>query len=250
MKKLIPLLAVIGLAACLPMVTPTPSPTLTSTSSPSPTFTEVWFPPTKTLKPAPTQVKTPLPTFYPGLGDIIFSDDFSSPGKWLVGDTGSGTVSVSDSELNLVINEPKAFLYSVLEEPQFSDFYVEITASPSLCAGKDEYGLMFRATGNVTYYRYSLSCDGEVRLDRLLSGTAFSPQDWLPSASVPSAAPGTSRLGVWAMGDKLRFFINDELQFTVSDSEISAGSLGVFARSSGDKAVTVSFTDLVVREVE
>jgi len=138
----------------------------------------------------------------------------------------------------------------VLEGALFTDFYVEITARTNLCVGKDEYGLMFRAARNVSYYRYSLSCDGEVRLDRILNGVAFSPQDWLPSASVPTAAPGESRLGVWAKNSELHFFINGDYQFSVIDDQIALGSFGVFARSVGENAVTVSFTDLIVRDIE
>ncbi len=250
MKKLVLLLVALGVSACISVVTPTPLPTSSPTVTPSPTVTVQWFPPTETLRPAPPQMKTPSPTKSKNLGEIIFSDDFSSPGEWLRDDARGGSVSVGEGELTLVINEPGAFLYSVLEQPRLADFYVEITVRPSLCAGKDEYGLMFRASKNITYYRYSLSCDGEVRLDRLVGGGAFSPQAWMPSASVPSAAPSESRLGVWAKGSELRFFINDELQFIVNDSEIRSGAFGVFARSAGDNAVTVSFADLVVRKIE
>jgi hypothetical protein len=48
----------------------------------------------------------------------------------------------------------------------------------------------------------------------------------------------------------MRFFVNDEYQFTVSDPLLPAGSLGVFARSAGDMDVTVSFTDLIVRDIQ
>jgi hypothetical protein len=47
----------------------------------------------------------------------------------------------------------------------------------------------------------------------------------------------------------MRFFVNNEFQFTVSDPLLPAGNLGVFARSGGDLDVTVSFTDLVVRDI-
>ncbi|MEN4099067.1 MAG: hypothetical protein ROW52_04035, partial [Anaerolineaceae bacterium] len=35
-------------------------------------------------------------------------------------------------------------------------------------------------------------------------------------------------------------------QFTISDPVHSSGTLGLFARSTGDTALTVSFSDLVV----
>ncbi|MEA2008419.1 MAG: hypothetical protein U9O54_04820, partial [Chloroflexota bacterium] len=250
MRKTILFLLALGLSSCLATPTPAPLPTITVTPSPSSTATVEWFPATETPIPAPTKMLTPIPEFSPGTGDIIFSDDFSTAGTWLLEDTSRGSVNINNNAINLVINTPGVFLYSVLEEALFTNFYVEITARTNLCVGKDEYGLMFRAARNVSYYRYSLSCDGEVRLDRILSGVAFSPQDWIPSASVPSAAPGESRLGVWANNGELHFFINGNYQFAVIDDQIALGSFGVFARSVGENAVTVSFTDLVVREIK
>jgi hypothetical protein len=47
----------------------------------------------------------------------------------------------------------------------------------------------------------------------------------------------------------MRFYANDEYLFTVHDPLLSSGLLGVFARSAGDMAVTVNFTELVVREI-
>jgi hypothetical protein len=63
-------------------------------------------------------------------------------------------------------------------------------------------------------------------------------------------APNTARLGVWVVGKEMRFFANDLYLFTVNDSTIPAGALGVFARAAGDLAVTVNFSQLIVREVE
>jgi hypothetical protein len=48
----------------------------------------------------------------------------------------------------------------------------------------------------------------------------------------------------------MRFFINGQYQFTVRDPSFPSGALGVFARSQGETAVTVNFSDLVVKSVE
>jgi hypothetical protein len=44
----------------------------------------------------------------------------------------------------------------------------------------------------------------------------------------------------------MRFFVNDEYQFSASDPVFTGGVLGAFARSAGDTPVTVSFSDLHV----
>jgi hypothetical protein len=99
------------------------------------------------------------------------------------------------------------------------------------------------------FYRFSASCDGQVRMDRVVGGTASSPQPWIPSGSVPPGAPSSSRLAVWASGKEMRFFVNNDYQFTVSDPLLPEGNLGVFARSAGQLDVTVSFTDLIVYDI-
>jgi hypothetical protein len=185
----------------------------------------------------------------PGVRELIFEDDFSAPGAWQLGQSRQGTVAMGQNELTIAIVEPRAYLFSTRTEPTFGNFYAEITASPNLCAGLDEYGLLFRLGSIGDFYRYSLSCDGQVRLDRVVGGTAGSPQPWMASASVPRGAPSSSRLGIWVVGRELRFFINDEFQFAVSDSYHSSGLFGVFARSAGENAVTVRFSKLKVYSV-
>ena len=237
------------LGACLPVTPVAPAPSDTPTTAPTATATILWFPPTPTHTPLPAATASPTAALLPGTGDSLLVDDFSQAGHWQSGDIGHGTISLAGNELSLVLNQPKGYLYSYRDGPILGDFYAEITASPSLCAGLDEYGLLVRYNSPWDFYRFSLSCNGQTRLDKLVGGTASSPQPWLGSASVPSAAPSTSRLGVWAAGSELRFFINGEYQFGVSDRGLSQGSIGVFVRSSGDNAVTVSFSDLVISEV-
>jgi hypothetical protein len=130
-----------------------------------------------------------------------------------------------------------------------SDFYAEITASPTLCRDQDEYGLLLRVSEDQDYYRFSLSCDGHARLDRVIGQDASSPQPWVLSGAIPPGAPSVSNLAVWAAGSEIRFFVNDEYLFTIHDPVLPTGLLGVFARSASDMAVTVNFSDLVVREI-
>ena len=241
----------IFLGACTTTATPeyffeaTATPTQTST----PTATIVWFPPTSTPTLFPTPVITPTQDYRPNLGETLLVDDFSSPDSWLLGKTSSGSAALGKNELTIAISEPGAYEYSVRQTPVLGDFYAEITASPTLCRGQDEYGLLIRMASSGDFYRYSLSCNGMVRLDRVIGGTASSPQPWTLSGSVPPGAPSSSRLAVWAVGREMRFFVNDLYQFTVSDPLLPGGNLGVFARSGGEMDVTVSFTDLIVRDI-
>ena len=239
------------LAGCFPAAAPLPpTPTATPPATSTPTPTILWFPLTPTRTPIPTILPTATPELMPGIGEILLEDDFSQADSWLTGNTGKGTIALGPNELSLVLTQPRGYLFSFRDEPTFDNFYLEINANPSLCTGLDEYGLLIRYNSPLDFYRFSLSCNGQTRLDKLVGGVASSPQPWMGSASVPRSASSRSKLGVWALGGSLRFFINDEFQFSVEDRILPRGMIGLFVRSGGETAVTVSFSDLVVRQLQ
>jgi hypothetical protein len=255
MKLLSILLLLVSSTACSSPIFETPMPSATNaspteTQEPTPTPTVVWFPPTPTFTPFPTPVITPTADLLTDLGEIMLTDDFSTAEKWSLHTGTDGGVALSKGELTVAIKGSKAFIFSIRDEPELLDFYIEITANPNLCKGADEYGLLLRVSDKEDYYRYSLSCDSQVRLDRVIGYTASSPQPWLLSGDVPPGAPSISRLGAWLSGSEMRFFVNGRHQFTVNDPLLSSGRIGIFARSTGDNAVTVNFSDLVVRAIE
>lgn len=238
-----------GLSACAaapaplpPLTTDTPTPSLT------PTATIVWFPPTATF--------TPLPSVTPDIrstqdqrashGALIFEDDFSQPDLWSSGKQSAGTIAFGQGELSLGVSQPEGYLSSLRAGPPLDDFFLEITASPSICRDGDEYGVLLRASSAADFFRFGFNCRGEARVDRVISGTGSASQPPMMSGAIPRGAPSTSRLGVWASGKEMRFYANGEYLFTVRDGSILSGSLGLFARAAGTEAMTVNFSDLTV----
>ena len=233
-------------------VAPVSTPLPTDTQAPpiaSITPTVVWFPPTATPTAFPTPVITPTEDLRPKLGDILFEDNFSDSKAWQLSQSDTGSVALGKNELTIAIGENNAYVYSIREEPIFTNFYLEITAAPSLCRDLDEYGVLFRVSPTIDYYRFSLSCNGQVRLDRVKDGQASSPQPWLLSGSVPPGAPSSSHIGIAAVGSNMDFFVNGQYQFSIKDPLLASGGVGVFARSANKMAVTVNFSDLVVYKV-
>ncbi len=176
----------------------------------------------------------------------MFQDDFTEPVAWSLSSSESGSVALGLNELTIAIGAEDTYLYSVRTDWVVTDFYLELTASPSMCRDLDEYGILLRVSPERDYYRFSLSCNGQVRLDRIYRSVASSPQPWILSGAVPPGAPSTSRLGVWAVGGEMRFFVNDRYQFTVRDPLLTSGGVGVFARSTVDWPVTVNFSNLEI----
>jgi len=234
------------LSGCISQsVKPTPIPSSTAiTVSNTPTATIVWFPPTATATIFPTPAITPTIDLRPQVGNIILNDDFTDPAPWQLTHSNTTSVALGQEEITLALNQPGGYLFTLRDEPVLRDFYLEITASPSLCRGEDEYGLLLRVSPSLDFYRFSLSCDGQIRLDKYYQGRASSPQPFMMSGAIPPGAPSQSRLAVWLRGKEMHFFANSEHLFSVNDPSITAGMLGMFIRSAGENAVTVSFSEL------
>ena len=218
--------------------TDTPSPTLTNTA------TTVWFPPTDTPTAMPTQVVQPTVDEKPSVEDELLADDFTNQAQWSTGLTAAGSVAFGDKELTLAVSQPKGTLLSLSKVNLAQNFYLEITVDLSLCKGGDAYGLLLRASSPADYYRYAISCTGQLRLERVKNSQLAIIQDWTPAGQIPPGSPLLLKLGVWSAGSEMRFFINDEYQFSASDPVFTGGVLGVFARSAGETPLTVSFSDL------
>lgn len=242
-------LTVLLLAACgLP--TPTLLPTLTPTQllpSPTPSTTPIWFPATATFTPYPTMTpaeSTPDP--HPGIGQLILTDDFTDPSLWASQPAENGTAAFGKSELTLIARSKRTYVYSVRTRPQLGNFYAEITANPVFCRGLDEYGLLIRAVSAANTYRFSISCDGQARLDRIYEGQAAAVVTWQFSPGIPPGGPSLVHLSVWASGETMRFFVNDNQLFEGRDPKLPVGNLGVFIRSASDDTLTVNFSELKI----
>jgi hypothetical protein len=241
----------ISASACdvfVPTATPTLRPTATSTAKP--TATIAWFPATSTPTMPPTRQLSPTVNSRPGVGDVILEDLFVDTTAWRTYRTSQGTAAYGNGEFTLAISQSLALLTSLRSGPVLEDFYVEVIANPSLCRGADAYGLLLRASSDVSSYRVLVSCEGRIRLERLRNSEILVLQDWTLSGQVPAGAPAKIRLGVWVSGSDLRIFVNDVFQISGRDPVHTFGRIGVFARSAADPPLTVSFSQLVIRQLK
>ena len=243
------LIIVVVLSACAPAELPP-----TSTSSPTailiPTATIDWFPATASPTAMPTQTASPTPNMHPDLGVLILADNFSSPSPWPDTATNNTRVGVENNRLNLYSNISGALLLAPRNAPVIGDFFMEVTASTSLCDGNDEYGLMLRITSTGDHYRFALSCDGRAKIERVLNGAVSMPLEWQAFPVVPAMAPSIVRLSIWASNSEMRFFVNDVLLFTANDTVLYSGRVGAFIRTRSNGPVSVSFSDLMIYALE
>lgn len=250
MKRLRTFLLLPGLllsVACLPLsaALPTATPLPTETTTPTPTI--VWFPPSATPTLLAVATYTGTPEMSPGIGKVTLRDDFSDDTLWDTAASDNGSAAINRNRLTLAV-QPGYYLSSMRREVLLSNFYAEITARPSLCRGADNYGIIVRGIGSY-FYRFILTCDGQVRAERVNGGTKLLIHEPVPSGDAPGA-PGEVRIGIWAVGSKMRLFLNGRFQFSVTDPSFPSGALGVYVRSTGDTPVTVTFSDLTVYDVD
>jgi len=159
-------------------------------------------------------------------------------------------VAYGQAELTVAVAEPKVRLVSLLQEEFPDDFYLEMTINPSLCYGGDVYGLLLRAADELDCYRFAMNCNGQLRFEWVRAGRMIPLTNWALSGQVQSGAPQVLRVGVWAVGGEMHFYVNGVLQFSIEKLSEREGGLGVFAVSAGDNAVTVNFSLLVVHGIE
>ncbi len=246
------LLLMLGASACVPADESLLTPALTATSAPSstPTATIDWFPATATPTPRPTEVILPTPTPDLMLGGELLHDDFSETGLWGTFRTTTGNATYGKERFTLAVSAPKGYLVSLRSTPELSDYYLEITASTSLCREADSYGLFLRAGGEGYGYRWVITCDGRTRLERVQDFYATLVVDWVNSPFITPGSPADLRLGVWMAGPEMRFFVDGVEVFEAREPFYTSGLVGVFARASGDTPVTVSFSDMTVYSID
>ena len=233
----------------LPTATPTSFPP-TATTTPSPTETRVWFPATETPTPLVGNInQTPTPELRPIGQPILFSDDFKEDSHWEKFTSNSMVASFGVNKLTLALKNTKGTLYSFNGDPIPSDYYLEFYIEPNLCSGEDQYGILFRTQSKQEFYRLLMGCDGVLRLDLVRGSSAVRLVETTQSAQVFSSPDSVVKVNIWLVNDGVRIYVNDVLQMENYKLQWYSGGIGVFARSTGENALTISFRDLSLRDV-
>ncbi|MCJ7707147.1 MAG: hypothetical protein MUO38_05955 [Anaerolineales bacterium] len=236
----------LALAGCLPFGIDAVEPSLTS---PPPTASAALaFPtliPSPTLTPGPTS--TTAPDVHAGLGAYLYRDDFSTNAGWEVGPDARGGTTLIDGRLVISVSTPGAFRYVLGPVPEVDDFFLEVGIRTQLCSPRDEFGVMLRVSPAGDHYRFTLTCDGGARVSRILNGSMSGLVPITITGDAIPGAPADNRIGVWANGSRLRFYLNGLEVFTIHDASLETGGVGFIVRSGAAGQVTVAFDDLTIR---
>jgi hypothetical protein len=212
----------------------TPTPEVTSEVSPS-----------ITNSPEPTLTSTPA-DFAAQLGAPIYSNSLDSGKAFGIDSTGYDDgytrITLSDGAMVMSSYAANGWRSWRLSDRGMSNYYLEGTFTTQTCAGRDQYGLVFRspdyATGEGFYF--GVTCEGKYAL-LLSDGTHIQALiDWTPSDKIKVGSNQTNRLGVLVEGSGISLFINGEkVNETSNSTYLDATKVGVYFLALNTPGFTV-----------
>jgi hypothetical protein len=192
---------------------------------------------------------TSTPDLISGLGPVIYREPFSNDTGWTGQVTANGGYSLVNGWMRLAVRVPNAAINVFSPSLELRDYYVEMTIRADLCSEDDEAGFLFRVVDPLNYYRFSMTCQGGARVTRIIDGGEVA---LIPITETFAAFPGAlveNQIAVLASGPAMTFFINGTEVFSTQDATFTMGSLGLYVHSRRSGQTTVSFDDLIVRDL-
>lgn len=244
------------LTSCLPLSadqTELILPTRTQSAISTPTKPIQWFPATSTPTSFPRVNPTTAPIARSGIGLLISEDEFTDPANWSGISTESDSLNKviwNDNALYFAVNQAPINLYSLNQNLLVTNFYAEVTFSINRCSPNDAYGLSFFALNERYGNRFVLRCDGNVRVVQVRDQLTLPLQGWVLSGMAPPGAPGIVKVSVWSYNGEIRFFLNDQIQFSLTDTYYKSGGIGFFVESKDPAGMNIKIYDLKVYELQ
>lgn len=237
--------------------TETPTPPLASaTVTTQPTETPA--PSATPTQPPPTATSTSVLQLDPGqitgdpakaLGDPDWIDTFDSSANWTLYNNDCFRSKIENGKMEMTgLTQNICWLVTL---PKIQNYYLEVTMDTSNCPAGGEFGLYFRGPETSSGYSYTLSCT----INYLLvarNGQAGTKTTFLDEPVDPELAWPTweNRLGVMAIGDRYRLFVNGVFLNEITDNQFTeAGLIGLVVRGGAMNLVqTVTFDNLAYWE--
>lgn len=216
-----------------------PSVTSTGTLLPSPTPT---VSPTRT----PTLTNTP-PADDPrlSLGTPYYLTDFPDATNWYLYEDDNVKFDVVDHKFVMTAKKANGTDWWTLPAWKLTNYYLEMTATPDTCSGRDRYGLVVGVPypANNPAYLLRFSCDGYYSFGFLNSDVDnhfHFLTEWTKSNYIYSGSNQTNRMGFKAEGTNLKLYANGHYLTELTEPAFGEGRFGLAVGS-------ISTVNFVVR---
>lgn len=225
---------------------PTPVPTVTLIPSIAPTERRPEPSATPPSASAPPETPTAEPAGAPTGGALLFEYAFDSAGVWGVEDVESHRIAVAGGVMSITVKQTDWAAWTFAGR-KASDFYAEVSAAATNCSQDDSYGMLFRVVDTDNFYLFGLGCGARYRVRHRQDGEWNELVDWTPAEGIDTGDGVENRLGVRAVGDGFRFYVNGTHLADTADSSFVEGQFGLFAQSSLAAGLSANFDNLQVR---
>jgi hypothetical protein len=189
------------------------------------------------------------------------------------------SAQVTDSSLQLTADDVFKKPFSVTRQ-HWGDFDLRVHTHPAAGPLNNGYGVIFRLQdkGNNSpddddFYLFLISSDGYYQVVRSIAGDQKELSAWIPSPLVNQGLGVNNTVGVVAIGDTFRFYVNDQpvqlcipddvtgvstyderrggciggqMVDTLIDASIASGKLGVAVQTFDEPGVVVNFDNVLV----
>jgi hypothetical protein len=221
----------------LPTVTPTGSPPPSATPTVTPTITQ-------------TPSHTP-PADDPRLtlGAPDYRTDFPDATNWYLYDDSDIRFAVVDHKFVMTAKNANAFDGWTLTAWKLANYYLEMTATPDACSGRDRYGLVVGSPGpgQNPNYLLKVACDGYYAFgffNSTIDNKFHYLKEWTKSAFILTGPGQTNRVGFLAEGTHLSLYANGHLLTDLSEPLFGEGRFGLFVGSVNTPNFTVRVSEV------
>lgn len=179
---------------------------------------------------------------------VLFSDDFSSSNSgW---DRASGDEGYTDYDNDAYVISVDVANYDLWANPgeYFTDVSVEVDATLVSGTEDNDIGVICRYQDVSNFYFAVIASDGYYGIGKVADGSQDYITDGLPSTDLINLGYDTNHIRFDCIGDSLSLYINGNLAESVSDSDFTAGDVGLMGGTFDTPGVVISFDNFVVYE--
>lgn len=178
---------------------------------------------------------------------LPWTDDFSSISTWQAESDAAAQVSVQDGVLRVFVAVPNQLAWAVAGR-DLRDFHLAVEATQVAGPDDNEYGVLVRLQDANNFYRFSISGDGYVLVDKFVAGRAEPlGANWTPSEAIRQGQ-ATNVLEVVCRGAEMIFLVNGSEVTRVQDTTFTHGDIGLYAGTFYEGGAEIHFDNLSVAE--
>lgn len=180
--------------------------------------------------------------------DILFSDDFSKTGnKWDQVSNEAGSTDYYNEAYRIVVNTNNYYAWANPGNESFADTHIEVDATKNGGPDDNDLGIICRYIDKSQFYFAVISSDGYYGILKMTADgiKVMGKDNLLESDLVPQGA-STTRIRFDCIGSTLTLYVNDALLDQQTDSDYTAGNVGLLAGSFTTAGTDIIFDNFVV----